>query len=445
LDKKDKFGSSELLKGRKIQVEFISANPTGPLTLANGRGGFGGDALANVLSKAGAVVEREYYVNDGGNQVTILGKSILSSVGLYKSNEDLYKGAYISDWAKDHGKEIEELKEKPFELGKLAAKDILDNLIKPAVANLGIKFDNWFSEEAMVKRGEVDEAIKRFEKDGLTKKEEGALWFKTTKYGDDKDRVLVKTDGEKTYFANDTAYHWDKFAKRNFDQVINFWGADHQGHVTKMQSAVEAMGFGGRLSIIIFQMVRLIKDGQEFKMSKRRGTYITTNDLLELIGGEVRDAADVARFFFLSRSFNTHMDFDLDLAREQSEKNPVFYAKYAYARLSGILRNAEKLNLPKANLDLLGEQPELDLIDQLGQLPSLLTFIATSADFPVHHLTSYILEIARKFHYFYDQCRVIDEENLELTAARLELVKATQIVLGITGQDLIGIEMPERM
>jgi arginyl-tRNA synthetase len=318
-------------------------------------------------------------------------------------------------------------------------------MIKPAVEKMDIKFDQWFSEKTLIDSGEVEEALNKFKENGLTKEEDGALWFKTTEFGDDKDRVLVKSDGEKTYFANDTAYHWDKFAKRKFDKVVNFWGADHQGYVSRLQAAVTAMGFGGKLDIVIMQLVRLIKDNKEFKMSKRKGTYVTMDDLLELIGGSTKEASDVARFFFLMRSFSTHMDFDLDLASEHSEKNPVFYVKYAFARLSGILNNAKKLKLPEADLARLVEPEEIELIDQLSQLQSVVASILMFDEYPVHYLPFYAIETARKFHTFYDKCRVIDEDNLELTAARLKLVEAARIVLKIVMEDLIGIEAPERM
>lgn len=440
-----KYGSSNQLKNQKVQVEFISANPTGPLTLGNSRGGFPGDVLANVFAKAGAKVTREYYFNNGGNQIKTLGESILVAAGLMEAKEDIYKGEYIDEWVKEHKKEIENLKSDPLKLGQLASDTVINRYIKPTIKKMGINYDVWFNEVDLVKKGEVEKTINRLKEKNLVYEKDGALWFKSSEFGDDKDRVMVKSDGLYTYFAVDAAYHWNKFAVRKFDKVVNIWGADHHGDVPRVMGVVNAMGFAGKLSILITQMVRLIKNGKEFKMSKRKGTYVTMDDLLELIGGPTKEASDVARFFFLSRSFNTHMDFDLDLAKERSEKNPVFYVKYAYARISGILRNAEKLKLPRGDLSLLADNAELDLIEQLSQLPSVVNFIVSSTDFPVHNLTFYILEIAKKFHYFYDQCRVIDEKNLELTAARLELVRATQIVLGIVGRDLIGVDMPEKM
>jgi len=445
LEKKDKYADLDILKGQKIQVEFISANPTGPLTLANGRGGFGGDVLARVFDKSGATVEREYYVNDGGNQVTILGKSMINILTPIADTDELYKGPYIEEWANAHNDLVTKHADAPYELGLLAAAELLEAQIRPSVERMGIHFDNWFSEKEMIERGEVDEAISKLTKLGHTKEADEALWMKTTEFGDDKDRVLVKADSEKTYFANDVAYHYDKLYKRKFTKVVNFWGADHHGYVGRMMAAVSALGCPGAVKIVIFQLVKLIKDGKEYKMSKRRGTYVTMDDLLEIIGGTTKEASDVARFFFLMRSFNTHMDFDLDLATERSDKNPVFYVKYAYARLSSILRKANDLNLPEADLKLLVAPEEIELIDQMSQLSQVIASIVTFDEYPVHYLIYYSLELAKKFHSFYDKCRVIDEDNLELTASRLELVRATQIVLGIVMRDLIGIDAPETM
>jgi len=444
-----KYGQSDLFSGQKIQVEFISANPNGPLTLANGRGGYGGDVLANLYTWAGAQVDREYYVNDGGNQVAMLGRSLLyASTGQDTESEDIYRGDYITDvlgWYADDKKFDALLKNgNEFEIGYAAASDILEKLIKPSVAKMGVKYDRWFSEKEMTERGEVEEALEKFKKYGHTYEKDGALWMKTTDFSDDKDRVLIKSDGEKTYFANDVAYHYDKLYARKYDKIIDIWGPDHHGYIGRMMAAVEAMGCPGKLSIIITQIVRLIKDGQEYKMSKRAGTFVSMNDLFDLIGGP--DASDVARYFFLSRSFNTHMDFDLNLAKDQTEKNPVFYVKYAYARIHGILDNAKGANSKaKADLKLLTKTEELELIDLMTQLPALVNSILTMDDYPIHHLLTYAHDLAKKFHVFYDKCRVIDEKNPELTAARLALTSATAQVLQIVGEKLIGISMLEKM
>lgn len=445
LEQKEKYGASKLFKNQKVQIEFISANPTGPLTLGNSRGGYPGDVLANLYKKAGAEVAREYYLNNGGNQIKMLGESLLVAANLLTKEEDVYRGEYIDEWVSAHQKEINELKDDPFKLGQLASSDIVEKIIKKSVAKMGIKYDVWFEERELVEGGRVEEALKRLDEKGLLYDKDGAKWFRSTEFGDEKDRVAQKSDGLYTYFAGDSAYHWNKFAERKFDKVIDIWGADHHGDVARVMGAVEALGFGGKLQIILAQFVRLIKDGQEVRMSKRKGNYITIDDLLEMIGGPEREASDVARFFFLMRSFSTHMDFDLNLAREHSEKNPVFYVKYAYARIFGILRKAEDLKIPKADLSLLDESAELDLIDELASLTGLIESILLMGDYPVHLLTYYVKNLAKKFHAFYDKCRVIDEDNLKLTAARLELVEATRIVLRIVMEDLIGIEAPEKM
>jgi arginyl-tRNA synthetase len=453
LSKRKKYADLDVGKNQKVQVEFISANPTGPLTLANGRGGFSGDVLVNVFKKSGYNVEREYYVNDGGNQVEIY-MNTMRSIAMEPyvrggdSVELMYQGWLMTELAKEIRKEVEK---EVGDASKLSIKDwdkkvrdrepikqLLEN-IKESVSKMNITFDNWFSEKGMVDGGEVDEAIKSLKK--LTYEKDGALWLKTTEFGDDKDRVLVKKDGEKTYFANDIAYHWDKFAKRKFDKVVDLWGADHHGYTGRMQAATEAMGFVGKLDVIIFQMVRLIKDGKEYKMSKRKGTYVTMDDLLAEIGA--KDAADVARFFFVSKSFDTHMDFDLDLAKDTSEKNPVYYVKYAYARINGILRNT-KVDIKDADLSLIKEPAEIDLIKKLAELSEVIDKVLNDKKYPVHKFTYYISEIAEKFHKFYHDCKVISDDK-ELTKARLALVYATKTVLEITGEDILGIDLPERM
>jgi arginyl-tRNA synthetase len=438
------YGKSDLFKGQKVQIEFISANPTGPLTIAIGRGGFGGDVLANLFTHAGADVTREYYVNDGGNQVKILGESILIAAGVKEPEGDYYRGEYLETWAAEHKKEIAENKNDAFALGSLCVPYIMKEHIEPGVKKMKIKFDTWFSEKSIYDSGLIEKTLKHLEKEKLTYDKDGAKWLKTTNFGDDKDRVIVKSNGDYTYVMPDIAYHWNKFAERKFDKVINILGADHHGYTERMLAGVASLGYEGKLSYLLTQMVKLIKGGQEYRMSKRKGVVVTIDDILELIGGPEAEASDVARFFFLSRSFNTPMNFDLDLAAERTEKNPVFYVKYANARIQGILSKS-KDKKTKADLSLIQEPEELDLIDQLWQLPALVESVLTMDDMPMHQLTFYSTDLAKRFHQFYDKCRVIDEENPALTAARLELVRATAIVLGIVGKDLLGIDMPEKM
>ncbi len=404
--KAQKFGNSILGKGKKVQVEFISANPTGPIHLGNGRGGPLGDALASILEKVGYKVEREFYVNDWGNQIDILGHSVT------KDEKAEYRGEYIDDLAKRLPKNLKE----PREVGYWAAGMILEEMVKPTCGKLGIKFDNWFSEKTLHEKGKVDKVLELFKKNKLVYEKEGALWYKSTKFGDDKDRVLVKTDGEKTYFAVDTAYHKNKF-DRGFDKVIDIWGADHYGDVIRVKSAVEeVLGYKSKLDFIITQFVRVIKDGKEVRMSKRKGVYFALDDLIEEVG------KDAVRFIFLSYAPATHVNFDINLARERSEKNPVYYVQYAHARIFSILRKSEigkrgstsldQIGPKISNLELLTYEKELSLMRELNKFPELISEIAES--YEAHKLPHYAIKLADKFHAFYEKCRVINEENPEL-------------------------------
>ena len=424
---KNNFGSSEIGKGKKIHLDFVSANPTGPVHIGNARGGPLGDVLANVFEKTGYKPYREYYVNDAGNQVEILGHSILGD------NEAQYNGEYIEEIRN----KIEE--SDPKKAGEKGVEIILDEIIKPSMEKFGIKFDNYFSERELQESGKVDEAIKLLKEKNLIYEKEGAIWFKSTEFGDDKDRVLIKSDGQKTYFGSDVAYHKDKL-DRGSEKLIDIWGADHHGDVTRVKGAMEALGQKDKLDIILTQFVRVVKDGQEMKMSKRAGTYVSVDDLIDEVG------CDATRFFFLMHSADTHMTFDLDLAKEKSEKNPVYYVQYAHARIASILRKAE--SLPKAQLsefpkvELSVHAKERSLIFELLKFPDLIEEI--SENFEIHHLAKYAIDLADKFHSFYNDCKVIDEENLGQTAARLELVKAVKIVLA-EALRLMGITAPSRM
>jgi len=427
LKKGKKFGKLNIGKNKKVNVEFISANPTGPLTLGNGRGGFYGDTLANVLEKAGYKVKREYYINDVGTQIRKLGHSVIGD------SQALYKGKYIEELRKRiKGKD-------PDEVGQKAAKIILKEMIKPSVKRMGIKFDKWFSEKSLYEKGEVDKILNWLKKKKLAYEKEGALWFKAAKFGDDKDRVLVRQNGEKTYFASDIAYLKNKF-QRGFNFLIFLWGADHAGYVKRMEAAVEALGYKReQVRFIIMQLVKLFEKGKEVRMSKRTGSFVTLDELIEEVG------LDVARFFFLQRSPGSHLNFDLDLAKEQSEKNPVYYIQYAYARIHSILRKLKtqnsKLKTTTENLKLLNHPSELELIKQLIKFPEVVEDIAR--DYQVQRLPQYALDLARQFHDFYEKCRVISPDK-NLTQSRLALILATKIVLKNT-LDLMGISAPERM
>jgi len=436
LEESTNFGSLDLGWGQKVQVEFISANPTGPLTLGNGRGGFFGDALANVLKKAGFEVSREYYVNDTGYQVEILGHSILGD------EKAQYRGEYIEKLRK----ELDDLSDKKAkEIGFKAAQIIMETMIKPTIEErMKIKFDNWFSEKNLRDSGAIEKTLTLLKERDLVYKKEGALWFKASEFGDEKDRVVITSDkegrsGEATYILPDTAYLDDKFNVRKFDKVITVLGADHHGYIARLQAAKKALEMPGILEIILIQLVRLFEGGKEVKMSKRAGTFVTLDELFEEV------PLDVARFFFLMYSTDTHMDFNLDLARERSEKNPVYYVQYAHARISSILKKAAAegagFEVPIKTLDLLKETSEMDLIKQLIRLPEIVE--DTAKDYQMQRLPQYALDLVRAFHKFYEECRVISEDK-EKTRARLSLVEATRIVLKST-LALMGISAPKKM
>jgi len=427
LKQKDKFGQLRIGHNKKVQIEFISANPTGPLTIGNARGGPFGDVLGNVLKRAGFRVEKEYYINDYGMQILTLGHSVL------KDGEAQYKGDYIDYLNK-------KIKEKdPYRAGESAAKIIIEEMIKKTISRMGIKYNEWFSENSLHKSGKVDDALEVLNKKGLIYEKEGAKWFRSSKYGDERDRVVVKADGLKTYLAGDIAYHRYKFEKKEFDKVIDVWGADHYGDVPGLMAGVEALGHKDKLEIILHQFITLIEKGEKKKMSKRKGIYVTMDELLNLIG------LDIVRFFFLQKSINTHLNFDLDLARQQSEKNPVYYVQYAHARICSILRKLkmknEKLKITIKNLKLLNHPNELVLIKQLIRLPEIIE--DTAKDYQVQRIPQYVIDLATSFHQFYRDCKVLTEDK-NLSEARLGLILATKIVLKNT-LNLMGISAPEKM
>ncbi len=423
LKEKEKFGSLPAKK-QKVQVEFISANPTGPLTVGNGRGGPYGDVLANILSRAGFKVEKAYYVNDYGNQILSLGHSVL------KDAEAKYSGEYINELAL-------RIKEKdPYLVGKEASKIVLEEMIKKTVGRLNIRFDEWFSETFLYDSGAVDRTIEFLKKKGFTYESEGALWFKATMFGDKRDRVLVKSDGTKTYLAGDIAYHRNKFEKQNFDKAINVWGADHFGDVAGLKAGVDALGHKDKLDVVLLQFVTVMKDGKPVKMSKRMGTVVLMDDLLDEL------APDVIRFFFLMKSANTHLNFDMNLAKEQSEKNPVFYIQYAHARIMSILRNAGVSKVEKIkNTGKLEYEKEIELMKQILKLPEIVE--DTAKDYETQRVPQYAIDLATSFHQFYNECHVLVDDP-ELKEARLGLVYATKIALKNT-LDLMGVSAPEEM
>ncbi|MDP1538932.1 MAG: arginine--tRNA ligase [bacterium] len=420
----EKFGQLKIGKNKKIQVEFISANPTGPLTIGNARGGFTGDVLSNVFKKVGFKTEKAYYINDYGMQVLTLGHSVL------KDNQAKYKGDYIDQLNK-------KIKEKdPYKAGEKAARIIIDRIIKKTVLKMGIKFDEWISETRLHKSKRVDKAISILKNKKLVYEKEGAQWFKSSQFGDQRDRVIIKQDGWKTYLAGDAGLHYYKFTEKKFAKVINIWGADHYGDIPGLQALVQALGHKGKLDIILLQFVTLLKGGKELRMSKRAGVYVTMDELLEMVG------LDVARFFFLQKSGSTHLNFDVDLAKEQSAKNPVYYVQYAHARICSILR---KTKIKKGNkftgVNLLHHPSELELIKQLIRFPEIIE--DTVKDYQVQRLPQYAVDLATSFHQFYRDCQVLTEAR-PLQEARTGLILATKIVLKNT-LDLMGISAPEKM
>lgn len=444
------FGRSSAGAGRKVQVEFVSANPVGPLHVGHGRWAALGDALSSVLSHAGYTVESEYYINDYGTQVKNFGRSIsaryLELLGREASlPEGGYAGAYIVEIAErivaEHGDEYAGLDEEE-RAGLFAEMEyprMLDS-IRGTLEGMGVRFDVWFSERELYDRGEVEETLAFLESKGEAYREEGALWLKTGEYGDEKDRVLVRTNGEPTYFASDIAYHRDKM-ERGFDTVINIWGADHHGYVARMKASLQAMGYSpDRLEVILGQLVKLYREGEPVAMSKRTGDIVTLDELLAEVG------ADAARYFFLQRSSDSQLDFDIELAKKESPENPVFYVQYAHARICSILRYAGEADGDAADplpgeLDLLATDSEMDLLRKLGELEEVVEFCAARR--APHRLTGYAEELAALFHSFYRDCRVVTDDE-RLTRARLFAVRGVRQVLE-TVLGLLGVSAPEQM
>ncbi len=444
------YGKENIGKNKKAQVEFISANPTGPLTLGNGRGGFLGDAIANLLEFLGYKAEREYYINDRGRQVDVLGVSILSALGRkipkQFKKEELYRGDYISGLAKTIKNKNGDMRDFK-KTGNLACQYLLKDIKRVAKEKLKINFNKWFSESSLYKKGLDKKILNYLKKKNLIYKKEGAVWFSSKKFGDSEDRVLIKSSGEETYFFSDIIYHYDKFKNRKFSKVIDIWGADHHGYAGRLKNAVSAFGYGDKLEIIITQLVRLAENGKEVRMSKRSGKFYTLEELVDAV------SLNVARFFFLARSPGSHMDFDMALAREKSEKNPIYLILYANARIASIFRkyfNREKL--PKdqeilkklsggKELDLLEVGTEISLIKTLLKYPDIISKMAKN--YEIYHLAQYLIEVARALNYFYEKQRVIGDDK-NTTRARLRLVLAARVVFK-SGLAILGISTPEKM
>jgi len=452
VDAGEAFGDIALGNGQRVQVEFVSANPTGPLTAGNGRGAAIGSVLASVLAAAGYDVQREYLVNDAGTQTEVFGRTLLARYQqlLGKDVEipaDGYPGEYMIDLAhriKDElGDRFAAAAEPPVEM-VLRGVDMIVQSIKEDLSRLGVTYDEWFRERWVYEQkadgaAVYDVALQALRDKGYLVEKEGALWFASTELGEDKDNVVIRSTGRPTYFASDIAYHYDKFVRRKFDRVIDVWGADHQGHVSRMKAAVQALGVDAeRLDILLYQLVSFRRGDELVRLSKRSGNIVLIRDVVDEVG------ADAARFFFLARSADSQMEFDLELAKRQSAENPVFYVQYAHARIAGILANASERGIAHegGDVSLLQSPAELELIRRMLQLPELVHLMATQHE--PHHLPHYAQELATSFHQFYTECRVIDDDEPELTKARLHLCRAAKITLA-RALGLMGMSTPERM
>jgi arginyl-tRNA synthetase len=444
----DAFARSDVGAGRKLQVEFVSANPTGPLHVGNGRWASIGDSLARVLAAAGYAVEKEYLVNDAGTQAAVFGDTVFARYQqLFGKQVEVpaegYPGDYVIELAQEIKDEVGErylgASETPLELRRLAIDKMVAR-IRADMSALGVEYDVWFSETSLYEASDTyDVAMALLRKQGAVVEKEGAVWFASSTLGANKDNVLIRSDGRPTYFASDIAYHYDKFFNRGFDHVIDIWGADHQGHVSRVKTAVAALGIDeSRLEIIIGQLVALKRGGQTVRFSKRAGEIITLRDVVDEVG------PDACRYFFLQRSADSQMDFDIDLAKRQSSENPVYYVQYAHARSAGILAQAAERGLGYADGDvsLLCHPAELTLVRKMLLLPELVETIAENHE--PHHLPHYALDLATAFHDFYEKCRVLDEAEPALSRARLRLIAAAKQVLA-SALGLMGMSAPDKM
>lgn len=433
--------------GRRVILEYVSANPTGPLHVGHGRGAVVGDVLYRVMKLTGFKPEREFYINDAGRQITLLGVSIYARMKEingenYPFPENGYSGEYIVDVAKkllESRTDILSLPEgKAVEIASQFGKEKLLRKIQEDLKRLKVEFDNWFSEKSLYEGREVERVLKFLEGKGLIYKKDGALWLKTTRFGDDKDRVVKRSNGEYTYFASDIAYHYNKI-KRGYDIAIDIWGADHHGYIPRVKAAIQALGKNPDwLDVVLIQLVKLFKNGKEVKMSKRAGNFVTLSWLMNEVG------VDAVRFFFLLKRHDTPLDFDIGLALSTKNENPVYYVQYAHARLCSILDKAGKLGFRPSedNLELLSSEEERELISGCYNLKYELQMVAEKKE--PHRLTYYLIDLASKLHRFYNKYRVIDEGNRELTGARLALIEAVKNTINFT-LSILNVTAPRRM
>ncbi len=450
------YGQSDIGKGLQIQVEFVSANPTGPLHVGHGRGAAVGNAIANLLEKAGYRVEREYYINDAGNQMKNLSLSVYARyLNFLKADqsfpEEGYKGAYIDDIArsiidKEGRKYLDTPKEETLGIFLKIAYDQIMSGIKEDLALAGIRFDSWFSESSLFANNKVEQSLSELRSKGYIYEDEGAVWFRSSAFGDEKDRVVRKGDGEYTYLASDIAYHKNKL-ERGYDQIIDIWGADHHGYIPRMEAAIEAFGYPRKkLRIILAQMVNLLREGKPVQMSKRAGEFITLREVIDEVG------PDAALYIFLTRRADSHLDFDLEVAKKASDENPVYYIQYAHARLASLAREAEKrgivvegpntpVSLDPGTLELLDLPEELDIIKRLYIYPDIIEAACEALE--PHRLTIYLHDLAWSLHNYYYKQRIIDD-NIQKTKARLMLMKTIKIVIA-DALKILGVTRPEKM
>lgn len=445
----NEYGMSKAGEGRRVQVEFVSVNPTGDLHLGHARGAAFGDVLCNVFAAAGYDVDREYYINDAGNQIDHLALSIDAryQAALGKDvpmPEDGYYGQDIIEMGKELAKEYgDEWLQKGHETRIAFFRDyglkFELNKIKKDLDEFGVTFDRWFSEQSLYEDNKITAALGDLQENGYTYEKDGATWFKSTAFDDDKDRVLIKQDGTYTYLTPDIAYHKDKL-ERGYDKIINVWGSDHHGYVPRMRAAIQALGYPkDKFSVSIVQMVNVLEDGEIVRMSKRTGKAVALRELMDDVG------VDAVRYFFIMRSNDSQLDFDVELARSESNENPVYYVQYAHARICTMLSQAEEKGITiEAEIDtsLLQSEKEQDLLKQLAGLPQVVAD-AAAKEAP-YRVTQYVYDLAALLHSFYNAEKVIDEDHIELTSARLALMKAVQITLA-NALNLIGVSAPEKM
>ncbi len=445
--KKGEYGSSGIGQGKRVMVEFVSANPTGPLSIGHGRQAILGDAIARLLEKTGHSVYREYYYNDAGRQMRVLGESTraryLEELGLpFSFPEDGYQGEYIKDIATaiiaEKGDELKDTEDiSPF---KEKAEQLIFKNISATLERMGIVFDNYFNEQSLYRDGHIDSVVEELREKGLVYEQDNATWFKTTEFGQEQDRVIIKSSGEPTYRLPDIAYHREKF-RRNFDLLIDIFGADHIATVPDVLAGVKALGYDeSKVRVLLHQFVTLTRDGKQVKMSTRKATFVTVDELLDLVG------VDVARFFFMMRKADSQLEFDLGLATQESQENPVYYVQYGHARLCSIMRQAEEKGVPSLSLDktdraLLDQPEDLVLLKSMAAFPGMIE--SAALDLAPHRVIFYLIELAGQFHSYYNKHKVISDD-IPLTQARLALVGALRVVLA-NGLQFVGLSAPETM